>query len=131
IVIEQPSAEALTAQRRPDLQRPLHAQPAMPAAIVAGAEDVVQGQTGVIERLVQERDAVDREQLRVEADEMRSVTQQTSPLRECLADERQVDLLEVAQATVDETGRPRRGPDRDVVLLDERGGQPTRSCVEQ
>src|SRR5690349_19032381 len=103
----------------------------MPAAVMPRAEDVVEGQTGVIERLVQERDPVHREELRVEADEMRRIAEESSSLGECLPDKRQVDLLEVTKTTVDEPRRPRRRADGDVVLLDERGGQPARRRVEE
>ena len=42
-----------------------------------------------------------------------------------------MELLEVAQAAVDQPRRARRRPGRDVVLLDERGPHPARDGVEQ
>ena len=78
----------------------------MPAAVVAGAEDVVEGQPGVIERPAQERRAIDREQERLERHEVWRQTQQARPLGERLPDERQVQLFQVAQSAMDEPRRP-------------------------
>ena len=71
VVVEEPAAKALAPQRRGDVERLRRRQAAMPAAVVARPEHVVQGQAGVVERLGQERDAVDREEQRLEADEVR------------------------------------------------------------
>ena len=54
---------------------------------------------------------------------MGRVAQEAPSLGERLADERQVHLLQVAQAAMDEPRRARRRPDGDVVLLDERRSQ--------
>ena len=62
---------------------------------------------------------------------MRREPQQPRPLGERLADEPDVELLEVAQAAVDQAAGPRRRPRRDVVLLDERDPQAARGGVEQ
>jgi hypothetical protein len=48
-----------------------------------------------------------------------------------LAHEREVALLEVAQAAVDQFARPRRRAGRPVVCLDQRDGQATRHRVER
>ena len=57
--------------------------------------------------------------------------QQSTPLRERLADEPEPELFEIAQAAVDQAGRPRRGPRGDVVLLHQDGAHPARGGVEQ
>ena len=66
VVVQQAAAKALPAQRRGDLEGLRPVEPPMPATVVPRPEDVVEGQSGVVERLVQERDPVDREQLRLE-----------------------------------------------------------------
>ena len=103
----------------------------MPAAVVACAEDVVQGQPGVVERLRQVRDAVDREEQRLEPDEMGREVEQARPLGERLADQPEPELLQVAQAAVDEPRRARGGPDRDVVLFDQGRAHPARRRIEE
>ena len=103
----------------------------MPAAVVPRTEDVVQGQAGVVERLRGERDPVDREQQRFQPDEVRREVEQPRPLGERLADQPEAELLEVAEAAVDQPRRARRRPGGDVVLLDERGAHPARHGVEE
>ena len=101
VVIEEPTAQAGASERGPDGQRALDVETLVPAAVVSSAEDVVQRQAGVIERLVEDRQPVDREELRLEADEMRRIRQAPS-LGQRLADQRQVHLLEIAQPAVDQ-----------------------------
>jgi hypothetical protein len=51
---------------------------------------------------------------------MRREPQEAGPLGERLPDERKPELLQVAEAAVDEPRRAARRPDGDVVALDER-----------
>ena len=74
----------------------------MPAAVASSTEDVVEGQPGVVERLRQVRDAIDREQQRLDPDEMRRQRQQPGALGERLANEPEAELLEVAETAVDQ-----------------------------
>jgi hypothetical protein len=102
VVIEQSAPQAATPQGGGDRDGLIDRQAPVPPAIVAGAEDVVERQARVVERLAQERDAADREQLRLERDEVRGVAQQPAPFGERLADESDLELLQVAQPAVDE-----------------------------
>jgi len=77
----------------------------VPPTVVAGTEDVVQGQPGVVERLRCERDGVDREQQRLDPDQVRCQGQQAPPLGERLAHEPEAELLEISKAAMDQ---PRR-----------------------
>ena len=131
VVVDEAAAKTLGPQGRGKVERVGLRQPAVPAAVVTRTEDVVQGQPGVVERLRRERDAVDREQQRLDPDEVWRERQQARPLGERLAHEPEPELLEVAQTAVDEPRRARRRPGRDVVLLDERRAHPARDRVEQ
>ena len=51
VVVDEAAAQTLGPQRRGELERVGLRQPPMPAAVVPRAEDVVQGQPGVVERL--------------------------------------------------------------------------------
>ena len=62
---------------------------------------------------------------------MRRELQEPGALVERLADEADVELLEVPQPAVDEPARSRGRADRDVVLLDERGTEPAAGRVEE
>ena len=61
---------------------------------------------------------------------MGCVGQQPLPLVEGLVDQAVVALLEIAQAAVDQLGRLRRGPRREVLGLDQGGPQPPGGGVE-
>ncbi len=69
--------------------------------------DVVERQAGVVERLGQEWDTVDREQERLDPDEVRRQRQKPGTLRESLSDEPEPELLEIAQPAVDQPRRTR------------------------
>ena len=102
VVVQQAAAQAALSQCRCEIQRLRSRQAAMPAAVVARAQDVVERQAGVVERLGQERDPVDREEERLDPDEVRRQRQETGTLRESLPDEPEPELLEIAQPAVDE-----------------------------
>ena len=57
--------------------------------------------------------------------------QEARPLLEGLVDQPEVELLEVAQAAVDQAGTAPRGAARDVALFHERGAEAAARCVEQ
>ena len=71
VVVQQAAAQPLGPQRRGELEGRALRQSPVPAAVVPRAEDVVERQARVVERLRGERDAVDREQQGLQADEMR------------------------------------------------------------
>ncbi len=131
VVVEQATAEAVASEGRREVERLDPREAPMPAAVVPGAEDVVQGQSGVVEGLRQVRQPVDREEQRLDPDEVRGQRQQVRALGEGLADQAEPELLEVAQPAVDQPGRARRRPGRDVVLLHERRPHPARDRIEQ
>ena len=60
----------------------------MPAAVAPRPEDVVQRHPRLVEGPRDERAAVQREEERLDADEVRRQAQEPRPLRERLADER-------------------------------------------
>ena len=62
---------------------------------------------------------------------MRRQPQQPGTLRERLAHEADLHLLEVPQPAVDQAAGARRRPDRDVVLLDQRHAHAATRGVEQ
>jgi hypothetical protein len=66
------------------------------------SEQVVQEDPAAVERLMDQRDAVDREQEGLQGDEMGGQPEQARALRESLVHEAEVELLQVAQAAVDE-----------------------------
>ncbi len=88
-------------------------------AVASRTEQVVQREACPHEGAVHERPAVDREQEALQAYQVRRQPQQPRTLRQCLAHQLQAQVFEVAQPTVDKTRGPRRGADREVVLLDE------------
>ena len=95
----------------------------MPAAVTPRAEDVVQGHPRLVEGPRYNRPAVKREEQRFDADEVRRQAQQPRSLRQGFANEADTELLEVAEAAVDQSRRPARRPDGDVLALDERRPQ--------
>ena len=70
-------------------------------AVPRGAEQVVQRQAGAVERADRDRVPVEREEERLQADEVRRDAQEPAALRERLADESEPQLLEVAEPAVD------------------------------
>jgi len=103
----------------------------VPAAVAPSAEDVVQGQPGVVERLGQVGRAVDREEQGFESHEVRGEREEARSLGQRLADQPEAELLQVTQPTVDQPGRARGGARRDVVLLDQCGTHAARHGIEQ
>ena len=69
---------------------------------MAGAEDVVERQSGVVERLRREWGAIDREEQRLDPDEVRGEREEPRALSQGLADEPEPELLEIAEPTVDQ-----------------------------
>ena len=92
VVVEQAAAQPVVLEGRGQVERVCPRQPAVPAAVVSRPEDVVQRQTRVVERLRGERDAVDREQQRldrtrcgasVSSRDRSASASRTSPKRNC------------------------------------------------
>ncbi len=131
IVIDEPPTKAIVAKGRGKLQRRGARQALMPAAVMAGAEDVIQRQTSVEERLGREWDAVDRKQQRLETDEVRGDVEQPRTFGQRLAHQTEAKLFEIAQSAVDESRRTGRRARCDVVLLDEDRAHPSRHGVQQ
>ena len=101
-MVEQAAAQPLLAERRGELERRGSRKPLVPAAVVARTEDVVQRQTGVVERLGEVRQPVDREQEGLDPDEMGRERQQVRALVERLADKAESKLLQVPEPAVDQ-----------------------------
>ena len=71
VVIEEAAPQPVTAKRGREVEGIGPRQASVPAAVVPGAQDVVQRETGVVERLRRVWDAVDREEEGLDRDEMR------------------------------------------------------------
>src|SRR5205823_14541296 len=101
------------------------------AAIPPRPEEVIEEYPRAVEALVEERDAVDREQERLEPDEVGGQAQESRALFQRLRDEPEMKLLEVPQPAVDEPRGSARRARADVVLLDESGLQAARRRIEE
>ena len=121
---DEPAPEARATQGRRVGERRADGPMAMPAATAPGAEHVVERQSGPVERARQQGPAEQREQERLDADEVRRELQDPRPFRQRLANRAELVLLEIAQPAVDEPRRPARRPDGEVVPFDERRPQP-------
>ena len=92
---------------------------AVPPAVAPRAEQVVQRQGRRRRTGGPDRVAVEREQERLQAHEVRRDAQEAAALGERLADEPEAQLLEIAETAMDEPARSARRACRDVVALDE------------
>jgi len=102
VVEQQAAAQVLAPDRRRVGDDLGHGQVAMPAPVLASTEDVVQGHAGLVERARGEGQAEQREQERLDRDEMRRQVQDPRSLGEGLAHQPEAVLLEIAQAAVDQ-----------------------------
>ena len=130
VVEDERAAQALVAEGRRVLEGRLGPEVAMAAAVLGGAEEVVQREPRPVERPGQDV-AVEREEERLEADEVGGEAEQPASLGQRLADEADPELLEIAQPAVDEPRRPARRPGRDVVSLDQGGPEAAARGVER
>jgi hypothetical protein len=73
--------------------------------------------------------AIERHHERRRTDQVRREPPQDGPLAQALAYERELPLHQIAETAVNETGRPRRGPGRDVRAIDEQHTQPPQGGV--
>ena len=94
-------ATPIATQHRCRFEGLLHRKVLVPATVRRGSEQVVQGQTGIVERPGQ-RSAVEREDERLDGDQMRGQSDQSATLVERLPDKPDPELLEIAQAAVDQ-----------------------------
>ena len=129
VVEHECAAKTVPPERGRRLERVGHAEEAVPAAVPSRAEEVVQREAAPVER-PREHGAVQREQQRLEADEMRSEPKKAAPLGERFADEPEPELLEVAEPAVDEPRRPARRPRGDVRSLHQGDVEPPTCRVE-
>jgi hypothetical protein len=103
VVVEQAAAQSAATEGRNDGHGLLDREAPMPPAVVSGAQHVVERQAGVVEDLAEVRHAADREEQWLQRDEMRRVPQEPAPFGERFSHEADLELLQVAQAAVDES----------------------------
>ena len=96
---------------------------------IADRQEVVKGKTGMEQQGRALLPAIDRQQEAERLDEMRRGLDQPSALDQGLAHERKLELLEIAQAAMDQLGRGRRGGASIVALLGEHHLQPAAGGV--
>ena len=97
---------------------------------VHAGERVVERQTGAHVQAVLHA-VLQRQQERRGVDEVRRQRlDEQAPLVQRLADEREIELLEVAQAAVDELAGAAGGAGREVALLHQRDGEPPAGRVQ-
>jgi hypothetical protein len=130
VVLQRPD-ERVGAQRRGDLQRPALGQVAVASHPLVAAQLVVEQRPAAdvdalphpVGQRIQERDRRDE----VGADDV----EQQAALAQCLADEVELHLLEVAQAAVDELGGAAGGARGKVPRLDQGDRQPPAGGVQR
>ena len=99
------AAQALTLDDRDELCHRVRAEVVGTSAIARSTEQVIEREPGTHEGSVHERPAVDREEEAFQLDQVGSDLQQPRALGQGFAHQLQAQVLEVAQAAVDQ---PRR-----------------------
>ena len=131
VVVDDPAGQALAPQVRRVLDRARRPKVLREPAVPPRTEQVVQEDAAPVEALVEQRDAVDREEERLQGHEVRREPEQPRALLQRLVDQPEVELLQVAQPAVDQPGRPPGRPRGDVALLHERSAQSAARRVQQ
>ena len=96
---------------------------------IADRQEVVKGKAGMQQQGRALLPAIDRQEEAERLDEMRRGLEQPRALDQGLAHERKLELLEIAQAAMDQLGRGRRGGASIVALLGEHHLQPAAGGV--
>ena len=131
VVVLDAADHRVLAQRRDEAQHAPPGQVAVARHAPRAAEGVVEDHPGAQVRALPDA-VLERRQERDRLDEVRrQAVEQQAALAQRLADEPELELLEIAQAAVDQLARPARRARGEVALLDERDPQPARSRVER
>ena len=129
------AGEAVAIECRDVRERAIDGDAPMPAADPEPSREVVHPERAADQRRQAAVDASaalqHRHQEREHRDEVRRILEQQLALRECLVDESELALVEVAEATMHELGALAARARREVVPLHERGPQTTRRRVER
>ena len=123
VVVDDRAGQALAPEVRRVLDRARRPEVLREPAVAAGAQQVVQEDAAAVEALVEQRDAVDREEERLQASRGAARAGAAAPAPERLVDQAEVELLQVAQPAVDQARAAAGRARGDVPLLHQRRAQ--------